>query len=368
MDVDGIDNHNWSIITIDPQAALLGGYEINSATNFYYNYIGTKTQLTLTGPNIEAVREEGHLMQFTIDSNNHILVRGVAIKLEENKNTLFISQDPNGMKTRLYFVDNSYGYYRLHLAGPQDPQNLSNYVTKDLIKLSSSTSLIKTNSLYIKDSSYEGNKVVTKSDIPDTSTLLDKGTSSTTVNQVVYNPVEMKKALTVPSIQGPKYTTDNSGTQHPLFELGGTANNISASSSLTFYRNRAGTWDSATIALTLADGLKIGDYVVGVQSWANIPSSYILTNKDGVAKDANGGVHLTTTGPYANSDNSDDFSFNSFRNGKLHSKLTIGPNGLEGGGWCIDNSKILTESSLSTQQWTLTDTGGTATTVNICVK
>lgn len=36
---------------------------------------------------------------------------------------------------------------------------------------------------------------------PDTSTFLDKGTSSTVVNQVVYNPVEMKKALTVPSIQ-----------------------------------------------------------------------------------------------------------------------------------------------------------------------
>lgn len=35
----------------------------------------------------------------------------------------------------------------------------------------------------------------------DTSTFLDKGTSSTVVNQVVYNPVEMKKALTVPSIQ-----------------------------------------------------------------------------------------------------------------------------------------------------------------------
>lgn len=36
---------------------------------------------------------------------------------------------------------------------------------------------------------------------PDTSKFLDKGTSSTVVNQVVYNPVEMKKALTVPSIQ-----------------------------------------------------------------------------------------------------------------------------------------------------------------------
>lgn len=36
---------------------------------------------------------------------------------------------------------------------------------------------------------------------PDTSTFLDKGTSSTTATQTVYNPVKMKKALTVPSIQ-----------------------------------------------------------------------------------------------------------------------------------------------------------------------
>lgn len=191
---------------------------------------------------------------------------------------------------------------------------------------------------------------------------LAKGTSSTVVGQIVYNPVEMKKALIVPSIQGTKYT-DNSGAQHSLFELGGTADNISGSSSLTFYRNRAGTWDSATIAFTLADGLKIGDYVVGVQSWASIPSSYILTNKDGVTKDVNGCVRLTTTGG-----TSDDFSFNSFRNGKLHSKITVGNTGPVGGGWCIDNSKILTESSLSTQQWKLTSTAGTVTTVNICTK
>lgn len=101
-------------------------------------------------------------MQFTIDNNNHILVRGVAIKLEDNKNTLFISQDPTEVGARLYFVDNSRIGYHLQLVGPQD---LSNYVKNDLIKLSSRTSLIKTNSLYIKDSSYEGNKVVTKSDI-----------------------------------------------------------------------------------------------------------------------------------------------------------------------------------------------------------
>lgn len=172
--------------------------------------------------------------------------------------------------------------------------------------------------------------------IPSTISALDKGNSTTVANQVVYNPVELKKALIAPSIQGTKYT-DNSGAQHSLFELGGTADSISGSSSLTFYRNRAGTWDSATIAFTLVDGLKIGDYVVGVQNWASVPSSYILTNGDGVTKDMNGCVRLTTTGG-----TSDDFSFNSFANGKLHSKVTFGTTGPEGNGWCIDDKKIAT--------------------------
>ena len=60
------------------------------------------------------------------------------------------------------------------------------------------------------------------------SNLLDKGSASTNNNQVVYNPVEMKKALTVPSVQGTKYT-DSSGNQQSLFELGGTADENSGS-------------------------------------------------------------------------------------------------------------------------------------------
>lgn len=174
---------------------------------------------------------------------------------------------------------------------------------------------------------------------------LAKGTSSTVVNQVVYNPVEMKKALTVPSVQGTKYT-DDSGNQQPLFTLGGTAsgsgNSSQASSSLTLYRNRAGSWDSATISFAPVDGLKIGNYAVGVQNWDNIPASYILTNGDGVTKDRNGGVKLKSSGGAS----SDDFVFESTNNGKLHSKMSIGPSGLVRGGWCIDNSKIITEATL----------------------
>lgn len=181
--------------------------------------------------------------------------------------------------------------------------------------------------------------------IPDTSTFLDKGTESTTAMQTVYNPVEMKKALTVPSVQGTKYT-DNSGNQQPLFTLGGTAsgsgNTSQASSSLTLYRNRAGSWDSATISFAPVDGLKIGNYAVGVQNWDNVPASYILTNGDGVTKDRNGGVKLKSSGGAS----SDDFVFDSTNNGKLHSKMSVGPSGLVRGGWCIDNSKIITEATI----------------------
>lgn len=175
---------------------------------------------------------------------------------------------------------------------------------------------------------------------------LAKGTASTVVNQVVYNPVEMKKTLTVPSVQGTKYT-DDSGNQQSLFTLGGTVsgsgNTSQGSSSLTLYRNRAGSWDSATISFTPADGLKIGNYAIGVQNWDNVPASYILTNGDGVTRDRNGGVKLKSSGGAS----SDDFVFESTNNGKLHSKMSIGPSGLVRGGWCIDNSKIITEATLS---------------------
>lgn len=174
---------------------------------------------------------------------------------------------------------------------------------------------------------------------------LYKGSASTNDNQVVYNPVEMKKALTVPSVQGTKYT-DNSGNQQSMFTLGGTVsgsgNTSQGSSSLTLYRNRAGSWDSATISFTPADGLKIGNYSIGVQNWDNVPASYILTNGDGVTKDRNGGVKLKSSGGAS----SDDFVFESTNNGKLHSKMSIGPSGLVRGGWCIDNSKIITEATL----------------------
>lgn len=53
---------------------------------------------------------------------------------------------------------------------------------------------------------------------------LAKGTSSTVVNQVVYNPVEMKKALTIPSVQGTPIQYGPSDFE-PAFSLGATTIN-----------------------------------------------------------------------------------------------------------------------------------------------
>lgn len=62
---------------------------------------------------------------------------------------------------------------------------------------------------------------------------LDMGTSSTVVNQVVYNPVEMKKALTVPSIQSTPIQYGPSDFD-PAFSLGATTINEKTAAQLKF--------------------------------------------------------------------------------------------------------------------------------------
>ena len=56
--------------------------------------------------------------------------------------------------------------------------------------------------------------------IPSTISALDKGNTSTAVAQTVYNPVEMKKGLTVPSVKGEEFTI--SGGAQNTFTLGGS--------------------------------------------------------------------------------------------------------------------------------------------------
>ena len=270
-----------------------------SNIKYYYNYMGQKTELTPT--NASALNS-------AINSYGESIA--VAIRNSSNPTITYL---PNGLVL-------GGGYY-----SDKEGNGVFTY--------------------YVYDAP-QGYMPALREIAPDTSTFFDKGTSSAVVNQVVYNPVEMKKALTVPSIQSTKYT-DNSGNQQSLFTLGGTVsgsgNTSQGSSSLTLYRNRAGSWDSASITFTPADGLKINNYAVGVQDWGRVPASYILTNGDGVTKDVNGCVRLKSSGGAS----SDDFVFESTNNGKLHSKMSVGPSGLVRGGWCIDNSKIMTESNFS---------------------
>lgn len=184
---------------------------------------------------------------------------------------------------------------------------------------------------------------VKEAEVADTAkNALDKGDSTTTANQIVYNPVELKKPLVAPSVQGTKYI-DNSGSQRSLFELGGTHsvnNDVSSGyGSLTLYRDRAGNWDSTSITYTLGEGLKIGDYGIGGPLSNNgiYSTNYLMTNKDGIAKTSFNGIKITSQPA-----NTDDFVFESAGNGKLHSKMSSDSSGLVKGGWCINDKKIAT--------------------------
>ena len=197
---------------------------------------------------------------------------------------------------------------------------------------------------------------VKEAEIADTAkNALDKGDSTTTANQIVYNPVELKKALVAPSIQGTKYT-GNSGAQHSLFELGGThsvSNGVSSGyGSLTLYRDRAGNWDSASISYTLGEGLKIGDYGIGgpLSNNGTYSTNYLMTNKDGIAKTSFNGIKITSQ-----LTNTDDFVFESAGNGKLHSKMSSDSSGLVSGGWCINDKKIATVDVVRSTRDTLAD-------------
>ena len=196
---------------------------------------------------------------------------------------------------------------------------------------------------------------VKEAEVADTAkNALDKGDSTTTANQIVYNPVELKKPLVAPSVQSTKYT-DNSGSQHSLLELGGTHsvnNDVSSGyGSLTLYRDRAGNWDSTSITYTLGEGLKIGDYGIGGPLSNNGHSTnYLMTDKDGVAKTSFNGIKITSQPT-----NTDDFVFESAGNGKLHSKMSSDSSGLVSGGWCINDKKIATVDVVRSTRDTLAD-------------
>lgn len=201
--------------------------------------------------------------------------------------------------------------------------------------------------------SLDNNGKIPAAQIPNN--YFDKGDSTSVAAQTVYNPVELKKALVAPSIQGTKYT-DNSGAQQSLFELGGTHsvnNGVSSGyGSLTLYRDRAGNWDSTSISYTLSEGLKIGDYGIGgpLSNNGTHSTNYLMTDKDGVAKTSFNGIKITSE-----LTNTDDFVFESAGNGKLHSKMSSDSSGLVKGGWCIDDKKIATVDVVRSTRDTLAD-------------
>ena len=82
----------------------------------------------------------------------------------------------------------------------------------------------------------------------DLSTFLDKGTSSTVVNQVVYNPVEMKNKLTLPSLSSPKISL--SGNDIPLFTLRGATSGNYNISKLVLSSYSIGATDTSTLSAT----------------------------------------------------------------------------------------------------------------------
>ena len=108
----------------------------------------------------------------------------------------------------------------------------------------------------------------------DLSTLLDKGTSSTVENQVVYNPVEMKKNLTVPSLSGEKTTI--AGNSISTFGLGGEKDGSTAMSDLTLV-GFSGTSSIDNVYTTHIQQLSDGTFQIAQLHGSNVIGT--LTNK-----------------------------------------------------------------------------------------
>lgn len=228
---------------------------------------------------------------------------------------------------------------------------------------------------------------VTKSNL---SNLLDKGSTSTNNNQVVYNPVEMKKALTVPSVtvsdikNAAMVSTDANGklTKSNLpaaFEqisvidktiqsndnievtevylscegmedhyawdrLIFSAPGSPAASNIKYYYNYMGQKTELTPTNASALNSAIGNYgesiAVAINRNESNPTITYLPN----------GLVLGR-GYYSNKEGGDVFTYYVYDSplGYMPALREIAPD-------------------TSTQQWKLTSTSGTVTTVNICVK
>lgn len=133
---------------------------------------------------------------------------------------------------------------------------------------------------------------------------LDKGTSSTVVNQVVYNPVEMKKALTVPSLQSGLFGP--SGSYGTAFSLGSTTINGNTAAQLILSSPGLGsttiTQNSAVFAIQGSsklscdpDGWKIDNSPVvtsgNIEQYMPNTQTWKLTSTTGTVTNVNVYVH-----------------------------------------------------------------------------
>ena len=261
LSCEGMEDHyKWDRLVFSAP-----GSPAASNIKYYYNYMGQKTELTPT--NASALNS-------VLQNFGESIV--VAINRDESNPT--ITYLPNGL-----VLGRSY------------------YSTED--------GLVFT--YYVYDSP-QNSMAALREIAPDTSTFLDKGTASTVVNQVIYNPVEMKKNLSVPSLSGEKTTI--AGNSISTFGLGGEKDGSTAMSDLT---------------------------LVGFSGTSSINNVYT--------------THIQ------------QLSNGTFQIAQLQGANTVGTLTYDGQ-WCIDNQAILTENDISTQQWKLTSTSGAVTTVNVCVK
>ena len=134
---------------------------------------------------------------------------------------------------------------------PFKPTNQANIVDPTAYYFNTGIALVDTNNAKCK-LSFPG-KSGTIALTSDLSTLLDKGTenSSMVTDQVIYNPVEMQKRLTLPSVGGIKIRIDGiSGNEAPLFLLKGAASGNDHISALILSSLPIGATDISTLSAT----------------------------------------------------------------------------------------------------------------------
>lgn len=226
---------------------------------------------------------------------------------------------------------------------------------------------------------------------PDTSKFLDKGTSSTVVNQVVYNPVEMKKALTVPSLtvsdikNAAMVSTDANG-KLTKSNLPAAFEQISVIDKTIQYNDNI----EVTEVYLSCEGME--DHYAWDRLVFSAPGSPAASNIKYYYNYMGQKTELTPTNASAlNSSiaSSGESIAVAINRNESNPTITYLPNGLVLGGGYYSNKeggdvftyyvydapqgympaiREIAPDTSTTQQWKLTSTSGTVTTVNICTK